>query len=498
MSIAIVLLLVVVVFAFGFTVFKAAPEWRWYHITAAAITMILSIVILFPTAGALKSRNAWHDLKERLEKRVEVVEGERQEILYGDGSGAPGLRALALEMSKVGTEAGRRWRSLNFVSQGTNADGELQVVLRKQAAPAAGDPNIPGAAAAAPANPGPLVPESLVVYGFAEGQFEYEAGQSVSTPIRYLGEFKVESSVGNSVTLVPTFPLETIQQNTIASGQATLWSLYEMLPLDGHMPFIAEGSEKTADNDNFLGRVDEELLRRLLQPIPSSDPTLKQQLDLQRNASLASYLRDGQRGTPEDPAAKWIRVTLEKKYTIDVDSPDKRGALEGGFFDNNGRSVDSRLQRADGGTIEFAAGDELIVTEDAATQLKDEGIISSVDGDTYYVRPLNDYRFVLRRIRLEIIELQARYAELQYEEKVLQSAVASTADMIEKRQIEKVKLEADLNQYQVEAEAIKTYHAEVSESLRKMKEAAASLYQSNQALLRQIQELSARTKLTGT
>ena len=308
----------------------------------------------------------------------------------------------------------------------------------------------------------------------------------------YLGEFKVTNSVANSVTITPTVPLEQDQQTAITSGRSTTWSLYEMLPLDGHMPFIAEGSQP--DNDNFLGRVDEELISAILKPAPAG---ANEEFVNTRNQTIANYLRDGQRGTPEEPEAKWIRVKLTKKYTIDVDSPDKRGALEGGFFDNNGRSVDSRLQRADGGSIDFAVGEELIVTEDAATQMKTEGVIDSVEGDTYYVRPLNDYRFVLRRIRLEITELEARIAELQYEEKVLQSAVASTVAMIEKRQNEKVDLENDLKQYQVETTAIRAYHGEVRESLREMNESAASLYRSNQELLRQIQELSAG-KLTDT
>ena len=75
MSIAIVLFLVVVFFAFCFTVYKAVPEWRWYHITSAVITMILSIVFLFPTAGALVSRSEWHKLKEDLEVTSERGRG---------------------------------------------------------------------------------------------------------------------------------------------------------------------------------------------------------------------------------------------------------------------------------------------------------------------------------------------------------------------------------------------------------------------------------------
>ena len=91
MSIVIVLILVVVFFAFVFTVYKAAPEWYWYHITASVISMILAILFLFPTAGALKSRSEWHKLKEELEEQLAQVKRQNEILLYGDpNSGTTG------------------------------------------------------------------------------------------------------------------------------------------------------------------------------------------------------------------------------------------------------------------------------------------------------------------------------------------------------------------------------------------------------------------------
>ena len=477
MKFIILAVLLAMFIAFVVMVVKAAKQWRWYHITSAVIAMLLAIILLFPTAGVLKSRQAWHKIKEDLEGRLANVEEENRQLQYGDGgdaAGGEGFKSLSLKLSNLGTEAGRRWRSLAF----GGADPSGQITLRANTAPAVPGEPAPAADAAA----GPLVPVGLVVYGFAEGKFR-DLEQPV--PMVYLGEFKVIASQPNVVTIAPTFPLEQNQLDAINSGRAVSWSLYEMLPLDGHEPFIAEGSK--ADEDNILGRVDDELVNMILRA--NREESNKQ--------TIANYLRDGQRGSPEDPAARWIKVRFDKKYTIDVDSPEQRGALEGGFFDNNGRAVDSSLQRADGGSITFAVGDELVVKEEAAKLLIDQEKVASLV-DTYYLRPLNDYRYVLRRIRLQISELDIRIAEMQYEKQVLDAAIAATLGMLEKGQEEKLKLEQDLAQHQVENVALKEFFDEVREDLRQMKEATSVLYRDNFVKLRQIQQLAAAASLTDT
>ncbi|MCA9201224.1 MAG: hypothetical protein KDA87_26970, partial [Planctomycetales bacterium] len=329
--------------AFVVMVVKAARNWRWYHITSAVLTMMLAITLLFPTANVLKSRQAWHKIKQDLEARLARVEQENRILQYGDPddpTAGEGLKSLSLSLSKIGTEAGRRWRSLAM----TGADATGQITLQAPAAT-----GIPGAEAPAPT--GELVPNGLVVYGFAEGKFP---DLDPTVPMTYLGEFKVTASQPTVVTIAPTFPLEQNQLDAISSGRARLWSLYELLPLDGHAPFIADGSKE--DDDNILGRVDDKLVNMILR---ANDPNSNKE-------TIAKYLQDGQRGSPEDPAARWIKVKFEKKYTIDVDSQEQRGALEGGFFDNNGRAVDSSLQHKEGGEVSFAVGDTLIVKEEAA------------------------------------------------------------------------------------------------------------------------------------
>ena len=66
MKFAILGLLVVLLIGFFVVVWKAAKDWRWYNIVAVCITMLLAMALLFPTAGVLKSRAAWHQIKEKL------------------------------------------------------------------------------------------------------------------------------------------------------------------------------------------------------------------------------------------------------------------------------------------------------------------------------------------------------------------------------------------------------------------------------------------------
>jgi hypothetical protein len=463
--------------AFIVMVVKAAKNWRWYHITSASLVMLLAIILLFPTAAALKSRQAWHKVKEDLEQQLARVEQENETLEYGDPNdttGLTGVRQLSLELSKIGTEAGRRWRNLAMVS----GDPSGQIVLR--ATPTTEATGIPGQPPAddADAPDTPLIPENLIVYGFGEGRFP-DVDRPV--PTAYLGEFRVTASQPDAVTITPTFPLEQNQADAIASGRAGSWSLYEMLPLDGHTPFIAEGSKP--DDDNVLGRVNDELVNNILK---GASPETR-----------AAYLKDGQKGSPEDPAARWIMIRFDEKYTIDVDSPEQRGALEGGFFDNNGRAVDSRLQRDDGGSVSFAAGDTLLVKEEAARLLINQEQVASLV-DTYYLRPLNDYRYVLRRIRLQIQELETRQAEMEYEKGVLEAAVAATVDMLAKGQEERLKLEQDVAQYEVENAALQDYHGKLREELRQVREASSLLYRNNFTLLRQIQQAANSASLSET
>jgi hypothetical protein len=466
MKFAILGVLLLIFIGFAVAVWKAAQSWRWYHITAAVITMLLAIAFIFPTAVVLKSRSNWHEVKERLEQQAESVQAENTLIKYGDQSDATageGLLELTQRLAKLGREAGRRWRGLRM----QNATAQA-ISLR---VPQNVDPVIPGEDGAdAEADAPPALPQAnLVVYGFAESRYQEQV-----VPAFYLGEFKVSASAGNQVTLEPTGPLEPAQIQRISGGGAANWSLYEMLPLDGHEPFIAEGS--VADDDNVFGRVDDALLKQLLG-------------NKIRPETLQEYLRDGSRSNPDDVLlSRWVKIEFTKNHKIDVDSPTQQGALEGGFFDESGRAVDSRLQRGEDGNTLFRTEQQIIVKEEAAKQLIDvDGVARLVD--TYYLRPLNDYRFVLRRLRLRINEAATRKIELEFENKVLDGATNATNSMLTTNQDLKLKLEQDYDQVNVEVKAVQEYRDQLAERTKQLREDSKRMYEENLRLHKEIKRL---------
>ncbi len=466
-------LLIVLVLVEAFLLWKARADWRWFEMLAVFVTITLAVVFVFPVAGALKSRSAWHKIKEDLEVRLETAVGLHKDLRDGDRNNPlsdQGVLPLTQKLAALGIEAGRRWRGLRLTNSDFN--GEPSIVLSRPVDDAvdAGAVEEPAAGAAAePApQPLPLMDTGMIVYGFGEGR---GPNIDVPVPVAYLGEFRVVSSTPNQVTLTTTQPLMPDQQALIASGEARSWSIYEMLPLDGHEPFVAEGS--AADDDNVLGRIDDQLVNAVLSQ--ASEET------------RAKYLRDGSRVQPDDPPlTRWVKVEFLKPYSIGVDSPDKRPALDGGFFDGDGRAVDSRLQVGGTGDVKFEKGQQLLVKEEAADALKAEGFARLVD--EYYLRPLNNYRLVLRQIRLRNEVLKNRTVQLTREQKILQASIDVTVSMLAANQTEKLLLEQDFDQTEVERKAIQEHHEALAKQIKATREKLVGLYRSNQALEAELTE----------
>ncbi|MDG2223265.1 MAG: hypothetical protein P8L85_17920 [Rubripirellula sp.] len=467
-------LLVILLIGFFVVVWKAAPEWRWFNIVAVCITMILAILFLFPTAGVLASRSAWHQIKEKLEVQAADVLAENKTIKYGDPddpAAGEGIVELDRKLAKIGTEAGRRWRNLQMQNVANNNITLADIGDAGIGGGIPADPNAP----AEPAPTEPLIPQELVVYGFAEtaSQNADGAGQSLPLPNFYLGEFRVVSSTPTQVVLSPTGKLEANQLQAISSKQAKSWSLYELLPLDGHHPFIAEGS--LPSDDNFLGRMDDARIDQLLANRVTPE-------------TLAEYTRDGGRNKPDDPLlTRWQKIEFTQNHSLEVDSPEQRGALDGGFFDESGRAVDSRLQRGEDGSVKFKKSDQIVIKEESATKLIETGVAEL--RDTYYLRPLNDYRYVLRRIRLRLTELANRTQELEFEKKVLEEAIAKSEGMIVTNQVIKDKLEQDRDQFTVENKSIKAYTDNIQTVVKQMKSDMARLHSENIALEKRLDQL---------
>ena len=460
------------------TAVLARHHWRWYHITTAILLAIISSLFPFYTAGALKSRRDWNKTYEDMYVQAKSLKVENEQLKYGgEVDGEAGYIDQSLALGRSLMEAGRRWNGLRRI--GTAGD---QTTLGKIAEP--GIDGIPDDAAdpaaddgEPPADPPKLIEVGTIVHGFAEQIDPATAGTNpIAVPTFYLGSFVVVSATDTQVVIRPVGSPTPTQRNYLANAQQ--WSLYEILPLDSHQAFLAEGSKPT--DNNILGRIDEEAVRAKLgnRVLP---------------ATLKAYLEDGRRWTAEDPeSTKWVQIELTKDYTLDVDDPKLNAPIESGtFFDGTGRAVDAKLKAGnEKGEVTFEAGDTLLLLDEPAQKLIAEGKAKLLD--QFYFRPLNDYRYILRTTQLRIIELASRIEELQFEGKVLQSAIDETNGLIVIEQERKQKLEQDLAQHRIEGEAIAKYTAEMRQDLDQLKSDISTLFRDNIALEERLDALHNR------
>jgi hypothetical protein len=456
-------LLVLLVIGVMVVAIMARREWKWFHITTAISLMFLCVIFLFPTAAALKSRSAWHQLFEGQEKEVATLKQQVRQLNAGnplDPAVGEGVMTLSQRLAKASLDSGRRWRSLRKTNVANN-----QVtldIIREEGVAGAPQEAPPAGEAAAPAAPkAPLADKETVVYGFAEF---IDPETQIAIPGVYLGEYRVVSSTDSRIVIAPTSPLTPVQEQGV--NQSQQWSLYEMLPLDSHEVFLTSTSQ--ASEDNLLGTVDREAVARHLE-------------NRVRPETLTAYLEDGRRLLDKDPPlSRWMKVELLKPYQLDVDNPGTPSAvIDRGFYDGNGRALDARLKRpaSAGAVIEFKKGDILVLSEEAGETLIKEEVVKLLD--RFYLRPLNDYRFILRRVQLEIAELNSRIEELNFEIAVLQRTLDINNGIFVKEQDRKDKLEKDEKQFIIERQSIEKHAAMMTQRVTKTKEEMRQLHQSN-------------------
>ena len=476
MKIVLLILVFVYVIVFFWLIWKSASNWRWYHMVLASLAFLLTLPLLPFTAGVLKSRAAWSEQAENLASQVERGEAEKRAWINGvpgDAQKDPGVLELQTKLRTLNSEVGRVFRDLevrdrpgNTVVLGRAAPEQEPGLDGMPDEPVADDPD-------QPANTRPLANEGTIVYGFAEGTVD-QGGPVV--PVFYLGEYKVTQSTPDTVTITPSAPLESGQAS--AANQQTRWALYEMLPIDSHEAFMAEGSIE--DDEQIFGRADEEMIRKLLgNNVPQE--------------TIDDYLRDGTRARPDDPLSTlWVKIQFTKKVEVTVDSQDQRSAADGGFFDALGQAVDSRLQRTDGDSITFEAEEQLIVKKEWATEKIQQGEAKLID--EYFVRPLNSYRFVMRRLRERINDLAAQAANLRRQEEVINVALDLTNEMITEGQQRQLNLEKDERQIGKELTAIQSYTGQLQNELTQALRTQARLRKENLEAERRLEEFQQQIK----
>ena len=190
----------------------------------------------------------------------------------------------------------------------------------------------------------------------------------------------------------------------------------------------------------------------------------------------------------------WELVEFLKEYQLDVDGQQNSTILDGGYFDDSGRSIDRRLKRAgeNNAFVKFAAGDQLVLLSKNAEDLTTNGTAKTIK--RYYVRQLNDYDDAFRIIDRKNFEVGERIAYFQRESKVLEAALAISNAQRQVRQIEIENLKKERDQYAKELEVVNSEVNRLTEKLQQTRSQLSELFRTNQGLYEQIVAESQRLK----
>lgn len=468
-GILILLLLLVSLIVFIYVIVVTAKSWGILHTLLLCTLFIECWVFIAFAAGVQYRRVRSTKLADEQQIRADKAMLETERLLYADFA-LDDLNNTAVvptkgKLRRLTSDRGRVWRNLNFL-QANGTGFQLELPMGDLNADAdAGLADDAAVAAAAPSSES--LPVQQVVYAFAEELNE----ENQPIPSFYLGEYTVTTSDQGVVTLEPTLELRKAQVDFIQSGAAGAWTLYELLPIDSHDAFAAEQSQAT--DEEIFGHMDEESLNTLLAKIPQD----------RMDRVVKSYLRDGSAAEDTDPKeAVWVQVNMLKDYEVDVDSQADANADVGGYFDQTGRAVDSRLKRDDGeGKVVLKPdmrSNRIVLKEEAARPLIDNGQAELVQ--RIYVRPLNDYEEAFNRLHVRIHEVGESIRIYKRETAQMEAANQLGQEMIIFQQNESQKLAQDLQGYQQEMRVLEQAVAETEAELIQLKRKMSQMYQNIQ------------------
>ncbi|MEM7478077.1 MAG: hypothetical protein AAF483_24080 [Planctomycetota bacterium] len=441
-GIIILLLLLISLIAFIYLVVVTARGWGALHTTLLCFLFIECWVFMVFAAGVQNERVKAIAKAEKEKERAERATSETQRLLWGTFKpGENNLNAVIPvqgELRRQTADRGRVWRGLSM-QPGNGGSFDLRVTAQQGGV----DPAAP-AAGAGPASSA-SIPVNLVVYAFGE---ESNA-EGMKIPKHYLGEHTVTKSQDGEITVQPTLALSRFQQRLINEGKGDSWTLYESLPLDGHRPFAASGSQES-DTEVF-GRMDEESIGALFTSVPEANN--------RRTNILNSYLHDGQRANQDDPEDSiWVSLTMQKTEKFDVDSKQEVNVDVGSFFDSFGRAIDARLKiddEAAKGTVSLDTNiknNMILFKASAASSLENSGAAKVVQ--RFYVRPLNDYEQVFNDHAVRMKDIAERITIYTRETELLNNAYQNIQTIIVQEQKDKVGLDNDLQYYRSEVSVL--------------------------------------------
>jgi hypothetical protein len=480
-GILILLLLIVSLVAFIYLIVVTAKGWGALHTTLLCFLFIECWVFIVFAAGVQNRRVRYTKEAALAERQALQAAEQTQKLLYGSGFDLQSENLDAVVpvrgmVRRLVAARGRVWRQLAFVQE---SNGSYQLEFMAPATPANADDALGGMAdtpqAGRRVSDAESLPRELVVYAFASDVDE----RGLPFPIFYLGEYRVARNQAGQVTLDPTLPLLPQQRQYIASGEASTWMLYELMPVDGHEVFAAPGSSPS--DSEIFGHMEREQFEELFANVPNENGL--------RDRLIDSYARDG---APTDDqtelASLWVQINILSPVTVDVDSRDTTNATVGGYFDTIGRSVDERLKRGESPTVELTPemnSKRIIVKEEVAQELIAAGKAELVQ--RLYVRPLRDYEDAFNHYVVQAAELNDRIAIVKRNSSEIEAANQLGNEMITRRQVENQRLTADLEGIQKELAVLNQLATSADGELAGLKGQMSNLYRTIIARRNQMQ-----------
>jgi hypothetical protein len=456
---------------------KAFQSWGVTHTILLTILFIECWTFLFFAAGVAHHRIAItkkHDeLADKVEQQLKSLDlemfGDRLDPKLDISKFVP----LTNELNRLTLERGRVWRGA-ALQRTTPANGKtpssavLQLPARVSNTPVAAPDGAAGAAGAEAVAVAPTMESGLalesVVYLFGEKQ--EQVGQ---LPAFYLGEFVVKESKDQLVTVSPTIPL-TKDQETAISGY-TSWAIYEVMPLDSHTVFAADGS--SSEETAVFGRMDKDDIAKIFESAfagcipPLSEAAKAKILDI--------YLKDGGPASDDTPPELLgYQVKFRKDFSEGVDAKGVRLPLEGGYHDTEGNMIDDRLKREAPAEVTFKVDDSYVLDSGAANKLQSNGTVEL--GSRIFMRQLIDYTFAFRETRRVTIRAiqDANLITRETEQTISQTAVTDTQE--QRGEAENRMLKLDKGQYEREAEVIASVTADLETQIEAKKAELSQLY----------------------
>ena len=490
-------LIVVIVLAIAiiFLLVKSSQTWSWLHICSVLAVFTIGIFAAMAASQVLKTRTAWIkcyaqnvDLKAEAEKAHHAaLFGPANAIKIAKNS----LRGTASRLELEFLRGGRIWRA-----------GEISI-------PAPDDTELLHEVVFADDSDAPIF-KDMILFGFSEHDIDGN-DESEKQPTQFLGIFKVTGSANNVVTIKNVFMANRFE----IENPSTTWAFFEKMPLDDRDIFKI--------NSGLVGdEFDIDAYRQQLETVyfPQDRINFSRDDDLlaidagSYQNLINEYAFDGlpfnqingwlqAQGRPNfEPPLEHQKVELQFNDTTDSFRVDTNGNIssDGAFV--NGQAVEPALHlKRD---VVFKKGDTLIVDrlsgetgyEDVVTRRPP--LIETEDAEvinTFYVRPLRDYPYLLQtleeqidslwsakdRVDQQIADIGHMQANTTLQENrradIIQKLNRDILNLIDDGKVIAAALAQRLDEKQSKREQLRAYHQSIMDSYQALRDK----YQPSQA-----------------